>query len=378
MSEIKRVLAEVVRITEKCAIEGADMIELVKVRGWQVVVQKGLHSVGDLVVYFSIDALLPELPEFEFLRDRCFVKDSQEGPGFRIKTIKLRGEVSQGLLIPIRELSGFTEKDVANLKDGQDVTDLLNVKKFEKVLPAHLKGNARGNFPSWLRKTDEERIQNFIGRFNKSYRDHVWEVTLKYDGSSMTTYFNARLPHTPPRTKLQKIFRFVKNLLGVKESGRFGVASRNIDLTETKGNTFWDTARKLDLETKLRKYHEDTGLSIALQGELMGPGIQGNRENFKDHDYFVFNVWDIDNQRYFAPAERQAFLKEYGIKEAKSYGDWSFVGYTTEDFLKLADTGYDGKSINHPIREGLVFKSKTDSNVSFKAISNRFLLKEKD
>ncbi|AGR47935.1 RNA ligase [Sinorhizobium phage phiM7] len=354
MSEIKRVLAELVEITEKEAIEGADLVELIKVRGWQVVAQKGIHEVGDIVVYFSIDALLPEIPEFEWLRERCFVTEnsSQEGPGFRIKTIKLRGQVSQGVIVPLRELRHLFAED-EELFPGVDVTELLNVKKFEKPLPSHLRGRAKGNFPSFVPKTDEERIQNFYGRFVHKYIDHEWEVSLKLDGSSMTTYIHP-LEFT------------------------FGVCSRNLDLTETEDNTFWQTARKLDIENAVRDYYETTGIAVATQGELMGPGVQHNRENLKEHDYYIFNIFNINEQKYFTAHERKTFCHTYGLKVAPIYGIQKFDDIGVNGFLDLADTGFGGKSINHPIREGLVFKSVNNPSISFKAISNRFLLKEKD
>lgn len=355
MSEIKRVLAELVEITEKEPIEGADLVELIKVRGWQVVAQKGLHEVGNLVVYFSIDALLPEIPEFEWLRERCYVteKSSQEGAGFRIKTIKLRGQVSQGVIIPFAELKHLIPDDFEDLFPGVDLTEALNVKKYEKPLPAHLRGRAKGNFPSFVPKTDEERIQNFYSRFAHKYIDDEWEATLKLDGSSMTNYIHPL-------------------------DNSFGVCSRNIDLTETEDNAFWQVSRKLDIESKLRDWMDLNGGPVALQGELMGPGVQGNRENFKELDFYIFNIFDITTQKYFNAYERQAFCAAYGLKMVPFYGVFKFDDIGVDGFLDLADTGYGGKSINHQIREGIVFKNLRDPSISFKAISNRFLLKEKD
>lgn len=380
MSDITRVLAEAVRITEKEPIEGADKIELVKVRGWQVVVQKGLYEVGDLAVYFSIDALLPEVPEFEFLRERCYKKESAEGPGFRIKTIKLKGQLSQGMLMPVGELNAY----IRSANEGDDLTNVLGVKKYDKPEPAALAGRARGNFPTFIPKTDEHRIQNFIGRFTANYADHLWEVSLKLDGSSMTVYHNKKVEvfYVEPKTFFAKLNRwFSEKFRGAKRPksrDAFGVCSRNLDLQESDDNAFWQTANKLTLRYKLKKFYEETGRNIALQGEMMGPGVQGNRENLKELDYYVFNIWDIDNQRYFTADERAEFLEQYAIKAAPVYTIAKFDGFTSDQFLELADTGFGGKSINHAIREGLVFKSTIDPSISFKAISNRFLLKEKD
>lgn len=344
--EIKRTLAEIVTITEKEPIPNADKIEVVKIRGWEVVVQKGIYDIGDVAVYFSIDALLPERPEFEWLRDRCFVSKSQEGAGFRVKTIKLRGVVSQGLLMPLSEIT-FPIDFVP--EDGADVTDVLEIRKYEKILPANLAGVARGNFPTFIPKTDEPRIQNYFGKFVKN-QDHEWEVSLKLDGSSMTAYYFA-------------------------EENRFGVCSRNLDLKETEENSFWQVARALDIETRLRAYHWDTGISLALQGECVGPGIQKNRENLPALDLYVFNIWNITEQRYLDAYEREEALDILGIKSIEIYEITRFGDMTVAKFLNLADTGYGGKSLNHSIREGLVFKSVVDPSISFKAISNRYLVK---
>lgn len=225
----ERVLAEIAKIDFLTPIKGADRIEVAAIRGWEIVVQKDLYKVGDLVVYFSIDSVLPEIPEFEFLRKNCYVseKSSVNGAGFRLKTIKLKKQISQGLVIPIREVYNYLyDGDHTDLSEGVDVTSYLHVVKYERPVPAALAGQVRGNFPSFIPKTDQERIQNFFGRFWREYRDHEWEVSLKLDGSSMTAYYYA-------------------------PEDRFGVCSRNMDLTETEGNAFWQVARKNNLEEHL-------------------------------------------------------------------------------------------------------------------------------
>jgi RNA ligase (TIGR02306 family) len=364
---MSRKLATVRRITSLSPIEGADRIEVAQVDGWKVVTQKGIHRVGDLAVYFEIDSLLPELPEFEFLRKTSYVKTSQEGSGFRLKTIRMRGQVSQGLIVPIRELTQYLCADPADpydqrdlnedwLEEGQDVTELLGVKKYERVIPAQLAGKVRGNFPGFLRKTDQERIQNYIGTFMRKYRDHTWECSLKLDGSSMTVYYYA-------------------------PEDRFGVCSRNLDLIETDDNAFWTVARKFNLEEKLRAAHayHGCGSSYAIQGELVGPGIQGNREGLKELYFFVFDVWDIDQQVYLDSETRRSLVEdELGLKHVPVYETCTYGFDSADGFLEYAEYAFDGGSINHPEREGLVFKSLDDPNVSFKAISNAFLLKGGD
>lgn len=234
------------------------------------------------------------------------------------------------------------------LTEGLDLTNFLGVKKYERPLPANLAGVARGNFPSFIPKTDQERVQNIFNKLKRDYNDHKFEVTIKLDGSSMTVY-NKKGP-----------------------VDRFGVCSRNLDLEESEGNSFWIAARKYDLERKLK----ECGFSFAIQGELMGPGIQGNRENLKDVEFFVFDIYNIDFARYYDAYERQIMTEKLGLRHTPSLGFRKLSEFdTVQDLLAFADSV---RSLNHDIAEGVVFKSVTDPSVSFKVISNKFLLKEKD
>ena len=375
VAQTERRLATIRRIKEIRPIEGADNIVCAVVDGWELVTQKsnGFKS-GDLVVYFEIDSVLPEREEFEFLRDRCWVsaERSVNGAGFRLKTIKLRGQVSQGLILPIYDLFAdafpeFTKEtfDTENwvhflltqdglwlrIAEGLDVTDVLGVVKFEKPLPANLAGVARGNFPTFIPKTDQERIQNCFKTFQIKWSDHYWEETMKLDGSSFTAYFKKE-------GGLE---------INGEWKGQFGVCSRNLDLQETEGNSFWQAARKYNIESNLRSM----GRSLAIQGELMGPGIQGNRENLTELKLFVFDIYDIDQRSYLGTDDRHEICRMLELDHvpilhvSRSLQDWSL-----QDLLDEAG----GSSINHKIREGVVFKSRTDPNISFKVINNKFLL----
>lgn len=360
-TEPVRKLASIRRIAAIEPIEGADRVVCATVDGWKLVTQKSNNfAPGDLVVYFEIDSFLPVRDEFEFLRDGCFKSTKHLGDGFRIKTKKLRGQISQGLILP---LSTFKLEDI-DIEEGLDLTEYLGVKKWEKPLDSRLAGVARGNFPSFIRKTDQERVQNIFGKLkgHKStydpdtgvvthteeynYDQHErWEATLKLDGSSMTVYLN---------------------------EGKFGVCSRNLDLKETEDNTFWQVARKLKLEEKLM----NCGRNFALQGELMGPGVQNNREELKEHDFYLFDIWDIDAQRYLTPAERLIICAEYftDLSQTPMIGTISLADFNSvDDFLKYADR----PSLNHKIAEGVVFK-RFDGNSSFKVINQKFLLAEVD
>lgn len=339
---MERKLAAVRIISEIRPIEGADAIELAIVDGWQVVVAKNVgHKVGDWIVYCEIDSFLPIKDEFEFLRKSSY-KKMGDLEGFRLRTIKLKGQVSQGLILPI---SVVPFNPLENYWEGMDVTELLGIVKYEAPIPAELSGKIKGNFPSFLRKTDEERVQNLTKFYNKWVQEGLnFYVTEKLDGSSATFYIN---------------------------NGQFGVCSRNLDLLETEGNTFWKVARELDLENKMAMFNKN----IAIQGELIGEGIQGNPYKIKGHTIRLFNVFDIDNQLYFGLSELIRTANTLQIETVPILTDPVMkLPNTIEDVLLFAD----GKSaLNESFdREGVVFRT-LDRSISFKVISNKFLLKEK-
>lgn len=337
----ERKLASIRRIKEINPIDGADSIELAKVDGWQVVVKKGEFSVGNLVVYCEVDSWIPEhLAPFLFKgREFNGVK------GERLRTIKLRGQLSQGLILP-KPIS------LMDACEGDVVTSTLGIQKWEKPLPAQLVGQAKGFFPEFLRKTDQERCQNLTREIQDSFDNgDRFEVTIKLDGSSLTAYF---------------------------KNGEVGVCSRNLELKlndENSHNTFIKTATETGLLDALKAY----GKNIAIQGELMGEGVQGNRENLKQHQIFVFDIYDIDKCEYLTPSERVGVFGEFknlgftGEHCPILHADIALPSGNVSDLLEFAE----GSSLNHPIREGLVFK-RMDGQFSFKAISNKFLLKEKD
>ena len=345
---MERKLATIRVIKEIKPIEGADAIELAIVDGWQVVVAKNVgHKVNDFVVYCEIDSFLPIKEEFEFLRKSSYKKMGDK-EGFRLKTIKLRGVISQGLILPIHVLP-LGEM----VREGQDVTEMLEIIKYEPPIPAQLAGKVKGSFPSFLRKTDEERIQNL----EKEYREwtlsskHQFYATEKLDGSSFTCYI---------------------------KDGEFGVCSRNMDLLETEDNTFWIVARKLDLENKLRSF----GKNICFQGEMVGSGIQGNHYGLNEQTVFFYNIFFIDEMKYAGYDEFRNMLFDLDLAcvPVLSYpfdfpADPETVLPTVSALLRAAE----GKSVlNDKVeREGLVIRSM-DRTISFKSISNRFLIESID
>jgi RNA ligase (TIGR02306 family) len=340
---MERKLASIKQITDIRPIEGADKIELASVGGWNVVVAKDVeHKVGDMVVYCEIDSFLPIRDEFEFLRKSSYKKMGDQ-EGFRLKTIRLRGQVSQGLILPMSVFGDFGW----TAYEGLDVTERLEIVKYEPPIPAELAGKVKGLFPSFIPKTDEERVQNLTKEYEewKHQSKHQFYVTEKLDGSSATYY--------------------------VKD-GEFGVCSRNLELLETEGNTFWKVARDLKLEEKLR----GIGRNLCIQGELIGEGIQGNPYKIKGHTVRFFNVFDIDSRTYYGLPMFLATM-QHGLK-------LETVPLLTNLTMELPQTideclvFAEGKSQlnSNAEREGVVIRSM-DGTISFKAISNKFLLEEK-
>jgi hypothetical protein len=377
----ERKLASIRRIADIQPIDGADAIEVATIDGWKVVVKKGEFKVGDLAVYMEIDSWVPtELAAFLSKGQEPRVYNGVKGE--RLRTIKLRGQVSQGLLLDTDILDVFgpratnpeDDKDVVwfgaddtsvSLVEGYNLTEFLNIQKWEAPIPAQLQGQAAGTFPtSLIPKTDQERIQNCFGDIQKKakrlaietvwdaelqrldqrpvvlpadFQEPTYEVTMKLDGSSCT------------------IFRW---------EGELRVCSRNLELKindENKDNTF--VAMALKIGDKISD-------GYAFQGEVCGPSIQGNREGFKEHRFFVFDMFDIQKHEYVSPADRRINCQLLGLEHVPLHGsNWKAPNSVAEG-LALAE----GPSINHKVREGLVWKCNEDSSFSFKTISNKFLL----
>jgi RNA ligase (TIGR02306 family) len=335
----ERKLASVVKIIDIQPIPNADAIVAAKVKGWNVVVKRDEFKVGDLAVYYEIDSFLPIRPQFEFLRKSSF-KRMGTAEGFRLKTIKLRGQLSQGLLTPIPE-------GIIDPKEGYDLTEALDIVKYEPPIPAQLAGKIKGTFPSFIPKTDETRIQNFESDIGFSPVGERVYVTEKLDGTSFTCYFN---------------------------NGVFGVCGRNWELTETNDNSLWRMANMLELKEKLTKY----GKNIALQGELIGAGINGNLYGLSDHKLFFFTGYDIDKCRRMFFDELEWLLFRFEVPMVPVLEKYGYVLPTenlVDNMLKYAE----GKSVlNMGVdREGVVVRG-LEREFSFKAISNTYLLGNKE
>lgn len=337
-----RKMATIRKIDALDPIEGADAIEAATIGGWKVVVKKGEFSVGGMAVYCEIDSWIPtELAPF--LSKGKEPREYEGIRGERLRTVKLRGQLSQGLLLPISVIP------FASYIPDDDVAEHLGIVKWEMPMNAQLAGMARGNFPSQIPKTDQERVQNLKSEIVQAATDGLqFEVTEKLEGSSMTVYLI---------------------------DGVFGVCSRNLDLKETEENTFWQVARRDNIEAKMRGVDEHW--SFAIQGELIGPGIQGNIYKLSKPEFRVFDVYDIQVGKYLPPNPRRILIERMGLQHVpvmlvdKDLG----VG-SVEDILQWADA----KSVLCPTctawREGIVFK-QVDGGMTFKAISNKYLLGQK-
>lgn len=332
-----RKMATIRRIDSLSAIEGADLIELAHIGGWKVVVKKGEYAEGDMVVYCEVDSWIPhELAPF-------LTKPGQEPKeysgvlGQRLRTVKLRGQISQGLILPLT----LIERELSYLfDDGEDMSETLGILKWEAP-PEFMPANSAGNFPSFIPKTDQERVQNLAKQVQKWIdTDTVWEVTEKLDGSSMTVFL---------------------------ADGEFGVCSRNLKLKEDDNNTYWSVAKSQGLLEVLG----ELGWDCALQGELCGPGIQGNPYGLHEPTFFLYDMFDIQEQEYLLPGERQSTAKMFGIKHVPVHENGALLA-DVETLLTLAE----GLSVvgKKPQREGFVYKN-LETQESFKVISNKWLLK---
>lgn len=331
-----RKMATIRKIDSLHPIVGADAIECAVVGGWTCVVKKNEYTAGDLAVYLEIDSWVPtELAPF--LSKGKEPREFEGIKGERLRTVKLRGQLSQGLLLNLDSAIPQTN----SFAEGDDVSELLNIVKWERPMNAQLAGIARGNFPSLIPKTDQERAQNLTKEI-KAAQAMLFEVTEKLEGSSMTCYLI---------------------------DGVFGVCSRNLDLKETEGNTFWEVARRDGIEEKMRAVGDG---DWAIQGELIGPGIQGNIYKLSAPEFRVFDVYNVQAGKYVEPVYRRALIDRMGLNHVpvllidKDLG----VG-SVEELLQWAE----GKSkIGKTEREGIVFK-QIDGGMTFKVISNKYLLK---
>lgn len=366
---MSRKLASVQKVKAIRPIEGADRIEIVQVLNWDCVAQKGLYNVGDLVVYFEIDALLPDVPMLEWLKKSAW---SQKLNKYKISTHKFRNQISQGLIMPIsdleelcRQINNEDECTPIAYAEGTDLTELLNIEKYEPPVSNGSLGEVISH--EWyVPKTDEERIQvcaeNVLPKYVESEQNE-WYASIKLDGTSCTC--------------------------GLFEDA-FLIGGRNQWYKDE--NMYTTTVKKYgDIETKLKEYLEATGVYVVFQGELCGPGIQSNRLGLKEKEWFIFNVYASSTGKYDSYEKLDligmlAMCERFGLKHVPIVDDKDKFDFKTgdnvdnlvENLLKYADNfkyrTYFEDAAPSQIAEGLVFRLNDMTN-SFKVVSNKFLLK---
>lgn len=303
-------------ITELLPIEGADKIELARIQGWQSVVKKGEYKIGDRVIFIPIDTVVEPAEWNQFLWDK---KDPTKP--IRVKTAKLRGAVSQGVVFPVTI--------VASEMREEELAQALGVTKYEKPIPAHLAGQVAGDFPTHLvSKTDEDNLKSNIEVLDELKEADFVEATLKIDGTSAT---------------------YIKEL-----DGSFRVCSRNLELKDTESNVHWQMARKYDIWNKLNP-------GYAIQGEISGPGIQGNPAGFEEVWFSVFNVINL----YFRkPVDRDSWEQAFtDIPRVFRYWRWNKEEFAKETIDSLQEFVNEVKYGNGRYVEGLVLRGIKDGKI---------------
>ncbi|QPC75059.1 hypothetical protein HYE68_005811 [Fusarium pseudograminearum] len=365
-----RKLVTVRHVSAITPIPGADRIEAATVDGWTCVVSTNAFKPGDRGVYFEIDSLLPASdPRFVFLAPKVVSPNGlTHTPDIRVRTVKIRGVLSQGLLMPLNDFPEIVSRLDTIGSDGiKDIgfEDTLNVRKYEGPATPLSQDSALStplpDFPSFIPRTEQERVQNLPDVFS-THGSEIFQESTKMDGSSMTVFYLNR--SSPLFPTLPDEIRDV----GV------GVCSRNRVQIENHPRSqplFYTTARALRLHEMLAKI----GRNVAVQGELCGSSVQSNFEGFAKgtHSFFLFAVYDIDDQRYLPPREvYEKWAPLLGVEHVPVHGYRALdqVGSAITDLVARAE----GKGVNGRKREGIVFK-RDDGLFSFKAISNSYLLK---
>lgn len=355
-----RQLASIRRITTLSPINGKDRIELATVDGWTVIVKKGEFRENELCVYVEIDSVLPDKPEFEFLRSK----------DFRIRTMKMAGCISQGICFPVSILPS------GEYAEGDDVTDVIGVKKWERQDATDAKEEkpaTKAKYPTWLMrwkwfrqlvyrcgdkrtskgfpdfiaKTDETRIQNAPFYLNM---DHPWVVTEKVDGQSGT-------------------FALVKRKGLFKTKYEYIVCSRNLRLYKKDNSSYWAVSDKYRIQEKLRLYLETHDAKwVALQGECISPKVQGNKYKVDEPDLYIFNLIMDGNRMGTLSAEKDVL--EMNLKMVPILG----VVELPKTVPEMLDMAHGESALGNTIREGLVCRS-LDGKQSFKAVDPLFLIK---
>ncbi len=343
-----RKLASIQRIWQIEPIEGADRIELAHVLGWQCVVNKGQFSPMDVSVYFEIDSFLPIRPEFEFMRASSYKKTDIMGEGFRLRTLRFRGQISQGLLLPISQFPEIPQ----DAEVGMDVTDLLGVRKWEIEERVTTGGTVVGTLPYDIPHTDETRVQEepeLIGAF----AGLKYYISTKMDGSSHS--------------------------IGIDENG-FHVTGHNYEYKDDGSSAFYGLVNTRGYKARMEQFMSAENLrTLTIQGEFCAPGIQRNRLRLTKPEWYVFTIREngkrVGLNRMLEICEMLGMehvpIEETGVDLPAKYP-------TVEALLARADGEYP----NGGKKEGIVirptepvFSPLISASLSLKVVSNKYLLK---
>lgn len=342
-----RNLVSVQEVKNILPIPDADAIEVIEVLGWKLVVKKNEFQIGDKVVYFEVDSFLPIEDRYEFLRNSSFKKHPTLGEGFRIKTIKLRGQISQGLALSLSALG------IEDVPVGTDLTDRLGVRKWEAIETLSDWGVMKDGLPDGVSKTDETRIQSIYDEIMPQFEGRKYYISTKIDGTSITM---------------------------LRQNGEFKVCSHSNEILNTAPSSIWDYARKHDIEKKMISAGVD---NYAFQGEMAGPNIQKNRLNLTAPKWFIFTVKDLTTGKRLGLEEMRTICEKVGLDMVpiEEEGENLIDRYPTIDSLLERAKGkyYSGQN-----KEGIVIRpikpvhSQTVGGaLSFKVLNNDYLLKEK-
>lgn len=334
-----RKLASIQIVEEVNPIPNADAIEVIRVLGWRVVVKKAENfKVGDKIVYIETDSVLPSDDErFDFLKN-C---------NYRVKTAVFRGQVSQGLVFPLSILPE------GEYNVGDEVTDILRIVKYEAPIPAQLNGFAKGGYSARVPKADETRVQTLQDIITR-FKGTLFYRTEKVDGTSSAFTL---------------------------EDGQFDVLGHNYSYNYDEKNVYWKMALKYDIENILRTY----GKNISIKGEIIGFNIQSNKYKLATNEYrlYVFDIWDIDNARYYDLDELEKFCEDFKLPMVPVLERNIPL---IDDIDTLVEMAKGMSKVNpNTKREGNVWRPMKEisginnlGRLSFKVISPDFLIKFKE
>jgi len=333
-----RSLVTIQKVKGICPIPDSDFLELAHVMGWQCVTKKNEFREGDLGVYYEVDSFLPIDERYEFLRASSYRDNADNGQGFRIKTMRMRGQLSQGLLLPLEKFP-----ELEGLAEGTDVTEKLNVKKWYIPETSNPGGTIIGDRPNGIPASDEIRIQSALELLDE-LKGKPYYITTKMDGTSGIAYYI---------------------------DGKTGCCSRNKEIKDEEEALYWLPVYKYGLKEKFAKL----GKNLVLTGEICGPGIQKNRLRLTQIEWYVFDVKDTDANRYLPYDDACALCAQLGLQTVPLEERGEAFGYSLETLLEKAR----GKYPSGLDKEGIVVRlSASPKAVSFKVLNNDALLKEKE